>query len=222
MLKNLKFIPNLEEFCDYSVSDDGKVYSHKSNKFLKTSLRKGNGCTYERIGMRSSKGYRKTFSVHRLVCMAFKYEEGCENLTVNHIDEDTLNNNVNNLEWMTSRDNIRYSQANKTYVGDPDTLTEEYNLSDYTLQEFADMYDVPLNTMWDILNKMGSVKNIRKRRVFDDDLRIKIAVMRDSGYTLKNVAGTFGCSESMVSKVFNEYKHQNSEDARKRSDLQAG
>lgn len=51
-------------------------------------------------------GYAKTMLVHRLVAAAFL---GPSNLTVNHKDENPLNNNVENLEYMTVLDNIRYS-----------------------------------------------------------------------------------------------------------------
>jgi Mor family transcriptional regulator len=206
MLKLLETVPSLETFKGYSISDDGRIFSHKTNKFLKPSIRMGNGCAYERIGLTDSNRVRKIFSIHRLVCIAFKYNPNHLNLTVNHIDENTFNNRIENLEWLTMGENIRYSKANKTYVGDPDKLTTEFNEGDYTVQEFAEKYNTPLNTMWDILNKLGSIQNNRKRRVFDKELRLEIALMRKSGKSLKEVAKYFNCSESMVSKVFDEYE----------------
>jgi hypothetical protein len=50
----------------------------------------------------------KKFRVHRLVCMAFI--ENPENKPfVNHIDENRSNNNVNNLNWMTNKENLNHS-----------------------------------------------------------------------------------------------------------------
>jgi hypothetical protein len=166
----------------------------------------GNGCAYERISLKDSEGNRKTFSIHRLVCLTFNYNPDHENLTVNHIDEDTFNNHIDNLEWMTFGENVRYSKANKTYVGDPNKLTIEFNEGNYTVKQFAEKYNTPLNTMWDILNKLGSVKNNRKRRVFDKKIRLEIALMRKSGKSLKEVSTIYKCSESMVSTVFKEYE----------------
>jgi Mor family transcriptional regulator len=206
MLKLLETIPSLETFKGYSISDDGRIFSHKTNKFLKTSIRMGNGCAYERIGLKDSNGIRKTISIHRLVCLAFKYNHNHKNLTVNHIDKNTFNNHIDNLEWMSVSENIRYSQANKSYVGDPDKLTLEFNEGNYTVKEFADKYNTPLNTMWDILNKLGSVKNNKKRRVFDKKIRLKIALMRKSGKSLKEVSEKYQCSQSFVSLVFKEYE----------------
>lgn len=50
---------------------------------------------------------QRNFMVHRLVAEAFipnpKHLE-----TVNHKDENPFNNNVDNLEWMTNRENLLY------------------------------------------------------------------------------------------------------------------
>lgn len=51
-------------------------------------------------------GHMKTIHVHRLVAAAFL---GPSNLTVNHKDENPLNNRLENLEYMTVGDNVRYS-----------------------------------------------------------------------------------------------------------------
>ena len=55
-------------------------------------------------------GKTKTYKVHRLVANAFIPNP--KNLPeVNHKDEDKTNNKVDNLEWMTSKENTRYSKA---------------------------------------------------------------------------------------------------------------
>lgn len=53
------------------------------------------------------KGSLKRFYVHRLVAYAFWGEN--KNMTINHKDEDKTNNNIENLEYLTRGDNIRYS-----------------------------------------------------------------------------------------------------------------
>ena len=50
------------------------------------------------------------FLVHRLVAMAFIPNPNGYN-ELNHKDEDKTNNSVENLEWCTHRENIRYSLA---------------------------------------------------------------------------------------------------------------
>lgn len=60
----------------------------------------------------------KTYKVHRLICYAFNPIEGKNNLSdydglqVNHKDGNTLNNNADNLEWVTNSTNMQHSYTN--------------------------------------------------------------------------------------------------------------
>jgi hypothetical protein len=60
----------------------------------------------------------KTYKVHRLICFAFHPIEGknnlidYEDLQVNHIDGNTYNNNADNLEWVSSSENMLHSYKN--------------------------------------------------------------------------------------------------------------
>lgn len=57
-----------------------------------------------------------TKRVHRLVAEAFIYNDDPENkLEVNHIDFNRNNNVVENLEWLSHRDNIIHSRINNRY-----------------------------------------------------------------------------------------------------------
>lgn len=93
---------------DYQVSSKGRVMSNNYNhtgspRLLKQSLVKGG---YLRVSI-TINGEHKSVKVHRLVAEAFipnpnNYE------TVNHRDEVKTNNCVENLEWLSSGDNVRY------------------------------------------------------------------------------------------------------------------
>lgn len=97
----------------YEVSNLGRV---RSLKFGKTKILKpgsaGKGYLFVNL---YRDGIRKTALVHRLVAEVF-IPNTLNLKTVNHIDEDKTNNDVLNLEWMTSKDNTVYSQARQVQM----------------------------------------------------------------------------------------------------------
>lgn len=95
---------SIKEFGNYLVSNQGKVMNAKTGKILKPYDNR-NG--YERVKLYKD-GKKIQKQVHRLVGVAFI--DNPNNLeTINHIDQDKHNNNVDNLEWMSQGDNVRYS-----------------------------------------------------------------------------------------------------------------
>lgn len=102
-------IPNFEN--KYQVSNLGNIRAlnyHRENK-IKILKQRVDKYGYKRVGL-YQKGKYINFAVHRLVMNAFV---GKSDLTVNHIDEDKTNNRLENLEYMTIKENVRYSQAHK-------------------------------------------------------------------------------------------------------------
>ena len=104
----------------YQVSNLGKVRSldRLANFNGGIGLRKGrvlklgnNNDGYLQVAL-SKDGKQTTFVVHRLVYEAFngKIPEGMQ---VNHIDEDKTNNSIENLNVMTSSENINWGTGNE-------------------------------------------------------------------------------------------------------------
>lgn len=91
----------------YQVSNFGRVLGVKRNAILSPSYFKG----YQRVNL-SKHGKYKTRPVHRLVLMAFTDEKDWGE-DVHHIDFIPSNNRLDNLEWVTHLDNVRYSVPNK-------------------------------------------------------------------------------------------------------------
>lgn len=92
----------------YAITSCGKVWSYKSKRFI---IPHPNTQGYLRIKLYKD-GYYITYSIHRLVAEA--YIPNPENKAqVNHKDENKANNCVNNLEWVTTKENANYGTRNK-------------------------------------------------------------------------------------------------------------
>lgn len=82
------------DIADYYISKTGQVYD---KDFIEKKQHLING--YYTVNISD-----KHYLVHRLVALTYiKHRD--DNLVVNHIDSDKLNNNLENLEWITQKDN---------------------------------------------------------------------------------------------------------------------
>lgn len=108
----------IEGFEDYQVSNFGRVKSLKRCKelILKQSI---DSRGYYIISLcKNSK--KPTKSIHQLVAIAFLEHKVCGyKLVVNHKDFNRLNNQVDNLEIISSRENVNQKHLKSTskYVG---------------------------------------------------------------------------------------------------------
>lgn len=119
----------------YQVSNTGKVKSLEKTYFklgrkmiykekeLK-SLRQNNG--YYAVNLYKN-GNSKILLIHRLVAETF-IEKPIGKNVVNHIDYDTSNNSVENLEWTTQKENLAHSKENivKAYLKKRMSNTNEH------------------------------------------------------------------------------------------------
>jgi len=92
----------IDGFPDYLVTTEGKIYSVKRGRYLLPN--KGNSDGYHLVLLPDGAGVRRGLLVHRLVAQAFipNPEQKC---CVNHVDGDRKNNAVDNLEWVTQKEN---------------------------------------------------------------------------------------------------------------------
>lgn len=116
-----KWISIIEYKGEYKISDNGLVYSLKSNKLLSINLT-SNGYVYV---MLSKKGKQKTHRIHRLVAEAFipNPENKCD---VNHIDSNRTNNVLKNLEWATRSENLRHCVKTRNIIDGENNYRAKY------------------------------------------------------------------------------------------------
>lgn len=89
-------------FGNYLVSNYGRVYSLFSKRMLTPALSKSHYKYYYTVSL-SDEGKRTIYRLHRLVAQLF-IPNPSEKAEVHHIDCDTLNNKVDNLQWVTAEE----------------------------------------------------------------------------------------------------------------------
>ncbi len=92
------------------ISNTGKLFSKTNNIILKTLINKeGYEVVCVSIGGRSK---RKKIRIH--IAVAYMSCDGYKKgLVVNHKDGNKLNNNSNNLEWITQKENVQHAADNR-------------------------------------------------------------------------------------------------------------
>jgi hypothetical protein len=98
----------LKDYPNYSITKDGKVFSHKTNKFLSNRNNKKRGYNYVVLYANNK---HKNILVHRLVAIAY-LQNPLNKRCVNHINGIKTDNRVENLEWNTHSENSKHAYKN--------------------------------------------------------------------------------------------------------------
>ena len=94
----------LDMFPGYYFSEDGEVYSEKRHQLISQSV---NHIGYLTATITDKNGYRAPRKIHRLVYQAFKKVELKPSDTIDHINNNKLNNKISNLQLLSVGDNVR-------------------------------------------------------------------------------------------------------------------
>lgn len=92
-------------FPDYKINRNGEIESYKRTNVVKLKpYIAGNG--YYEVALTADVGKAKRVSLHRLIAEHFVPNPDPDNLKyVNHKDGNTLNNSIDNLEWVSASQN---------------------------------------------------------------------------------------------------------------------
>ena len=132
----------------YQVSNLGNVKSLNYNKTGKErNLKPGtDGSGYRFVNL-CKNGKIRLFKIHRLVAQAF-LENPDHKSDVNHKDENKTNNCVDNLEWMTSKENANFGTRNerlaKSLINHPEKAKSviQYSLYGKFIKEWPSMHQI--------------------------------------------------------------------------------
>ncbi len=138
--------------CTYEVSNFGNVKSLHNKNFGNLLNKINDNYLYVNLFYKNK---RLKIGIHRLVAISFIPNP--ENKPqVNHKDGNKLNNNVSNLEWNTSKENIIHSYKNNLQTKGNHKLTKEQVIeirktkdSNYT--NISKKYNVTRHTISNIL-----------------------------------------------------------------------
>jgi hypothetical protein len=143
MPTNWKLVNNYD---NYSVSDTGDIKNNTTNRILKHYVRNG----YKSVTL-CKNNVKKTYNIHTVVAEHFLQKPLDKNYVVNHKDENKLNNNIDNLEYVTYKENTMYSMTSKRT-----TNTQMFNLDDflpipnyknYMISKCGDLYSKKINRL---------------------------------------------------------------------------
>lgn len=114
IIKNIIINNTITNSC---IDEKGQCYNKKLKRYLKGSVLKNGYLSYM---LTLSNGIKKRLYAHRLVAEYFIPNNDINKIQVNHIDGNKLNNNIENLEWVTPSENIQHAVSNgliktKTY-----------------------------------------------------------------------------------------------------------
>ena len=153
----------------YIIYDDGRCFSNITNKFLTPKM----SVKYPTYNL-TINGKKKSVKIHRMVAEMF-IDNPNNKPIVNHIDGDTHNYNVNNLEWVDYSENSKH--AIETGLKKNGNQTINKYVSNLPNEEWKKIEDYPNY----LISSFGRVMNYRTKRL------LKSYVDNTGGYLCVNL-----------------------------------
>lgn len=215
--KNNELTSDIQE-NKYYVSSQGRVFStSRCNtkgklKVLKTQLSDDG---YIRVRLRTDDKENKGISMGRLVLGYFgDKESGFDGLEANHINYNTLNNYISNLNWMTPEENLEYSMDNHPTIITDEVLIDIFdrvNIKHEDIKSVAEMYNISPSSVRNAAHGTDIYKEKHKRLGLKYESKYKhIAhekayeihnTIMSNKYTIDEIAFMYNISRTTVNEI---------------------
>ena len=144
----------------YEVNELGDVRNSNTKRLSRKLSDSDDGYIYYSLVIDTRTGKTKSFKAHRLVCEAFKPVRFKGQIYVNHIDGNKQNNHIDNLEWITPKENtlhaIKMGLNNPYHKYDEITIHDickELSKGKRSLRQIAFLYKVNTNIVFQIYHR---------------------------------------------------------------------
>lgn len=163
-------IPGFEKI--YQVSNRGRVRSldrvDNKGKMLRGIILKCQPTTtgYRAVSL-SKNGKEKSYTIHRLVAVAFIRKQAGKEF-VNHINGKRTDNRLINLEYCNQRENVRHYYATPNLTNKELLKIRRLRKNGLFLRQIAQKFHLSVSTVVRICKGQGTWKNFDKETVTKD------------------------------------------------------
>ena len=135
----------INNYTNYLVSNTGYIKNSNTDRILKYCIRNG----YKSITL-SKNNIKKTFNIHNLVAEQF-IGKPLTKCVVNHKNENKLDNHIDNLEYVSYRENTIYSMTSKRSknndIYDINSFVKIPGYSKYMISQNGDIYSTNIKRL---------------------------------------------------------------------------
>jgi predicted DNA-binding protein YlxM (UPF0122 family) len=209
---------------EFYVSSLGRVYDFSKNKYVKLFMN-DSGYLYCQSYY---KGIRTSLLINKLVAETFLgYPKNIHKPEADHINSNKLDNNINNLQWLSNIDNLAKrtlsdqsgeNNNNRKYTSELIiSIADDLQSGMYTVQEISDKYNIPRKSILNIKSKhrwknllenydFSKVpKAIKSKNEYSDQDIINVAnLLIENKLSLKEIANKTNVSYDTVLNIKNK------------------
>lgn len=159
-IEEWKVIPSLKNI---EASNFGNIRNNKTGIIYSKWINKHG---YELVSLSNQK--RKHYQVHRLIMESFAGES---EMQVNHKDFNRTNNRIDNLEYMSQLENIKYSKNNDRYIGSLNSAIITFEIAE-EIRKRIHLGEKQKDLAKEFKISPQTVCDINKRRIWNENAKI--------------------------------------------------